>query len=415
MGLTSPPRALRFGRRAGKSRSGKRRVLVAALACVAIPGPAARAQADFAACLNDLRSQALAHGVTSATFSAYAAGLQPNDAPKFLEAQPEFNIPIWDYLGALVDDQRVSDGRANMRAYPNALARAEERFGVDRFVIAAVWGVESDYGRDFGKRPVLASLASLSCAETPRRDYFRTEFIAALRILQTGQIRPEHFYGSWAGAFGHTQFMPTTFFKSAVDMEGDGRADIVDSAPDALGSTANYLRQHGWKPGLTWGFEVRAPAAYKGPTGRHAKHPMAFWAAHGLTKINGSALGAGEAGLLLPAGPGGPAFLVTRNFDALYSYNEAESYALAIGLLSDRLRGRPPVAAPWPGGERGLSRLERREMQTLLKERGYDVGNSDGVLGVKSRAAMADAQRKMGMNANGWASAQFLMALRRSP
>ncbi|HVB89292.1 MAG TPA: lytic murein transglycosylase [Beijerinckiaceae bacterium] len=393
---------------------GKRHAIATLVACLAIFGAAASARADFASCLSALRGQALAHGITSATFSNYAAGLKPNDAPKFLGAQPEFNIPVWDYLGGLVDQQRVSDGVAQMKAHAHALATAEERFGVDRFVVAAVWGVESDYGRDFGKRPVVASLASLSCVASRRQAYFRKEFVAALRLLQERQVRPDRFYGSWAGAFGNTQFMPTTFFQSAVDMDGDGRADIIDSPADALGSTANFLRQHGWKPGLPWGFEVRLPTGYKGPSGRRAKRTMAFWTAHGLRKAYGSGLGAGAAALLLPAGRAGPAFLVTRNFEALYSYNEAESYALAIGLLSNRLRGLPPLAAPWPGGERGLSRIERREMQALLTKRGYDIGEADGVLGAKSRAAMADAQRKMGMTPNGWATPQLLKALEAS-
>jgi len=377
------------------------RLLVAALAAAGSLAITSPARADFATCLNGLRSEALAHGITDASFAAFALNLQPNDAPKFLGAQPEFDIPVWDYLGGLVDDQRVSEGLAQMRLHSRALSLAQQRFGVDRFIIAALWGVESDYGRKFGKRPVLASLASLSCAAGRRRSYFRTEFIAALRILQNGQVRPDRFYGSWAGAFGITQFMPTTFFRSAVDMDGDGRADIVDSTADALGSTANYLRQHGWRPGEPWGFEVRLPRAYKGPVGMRTRRTMAFWRSHGLRRVNGAALGMGVAALILPAGRAGPAFLVTPNFDALVSYNEAQSYGLAIGLLADRLRGGPPLRTPWPNGERGLSRIERRELQTLLKECGYQVGRIDGVLGAKSRAAMADIQVKLKMAPNG--------------
>ena len=196
------------------------------------------------------------------------------------EVQPEFKTPIWDYLAGLVDEERVNDGRAMMARWGQALALAQSRFGVDPATVTAVWGVESDYGRSFGTRPVVQSLATLACGGR-RAGYFRSELFAALKIIQHGDIDPAQFNGSWAGAFGHTQFMPSTFLRVAVDLDGDGRKDLINSVPDALGSTANYLRKGGWVPGGEWGFEVRLPEHYAGPSGRTRKQPMAAWAARG--------------------------------------------------------------------------------------------------------------------------------------
>ncbi len=357
----------------------------------------------------------MAGGVGAATFDKATHGLSPNpDVLAMAEAQPEFKTPIWDYLAGLVDEERVSDGRAMMSRYGQALAAAEGRYGVDKATITAVWGVESDFGRSFGTRPIVQSLATLACSGNRRAGYFRSELIAALKILQRGDIDPTQFSGSWAGAFGHTQFMPSTFLRIAVDLDGDGRKDLINSVPDAVGSTAAYLRKSGWVTSGEWGFEVRLPAHYSGPSGRKGKQPMAAWAARGITRIDGGPLGGGpDAALLLPAGAAGPAFLVTRNFDAIYSYNAAESYALAIAILSDRLRGRQGIVAPWPTSDPGLSRAERREVQTLLMRRGYDLdGKADGVIGTKTKQAISDFQSKSGMRPDGRASASVLAALR---
>jgi lytic murein transglycosylase len=372
--------------------------------------PAMAAAGGFEDCLAGLRGAA---GVDAATFDKATRGLQPNpEVLEFAKSQPEFKTPIWDYLASLVDEERVSDGRAMMARWSQALASAQSHYGVDPATITAVWGVESDYGRAFGARPIVQSLATLSCGGT-RQAYFRSEFIAGLKILQHGDIDQAQFNGSWAGAFGHTQFMPSTFLRIAVDLDGDGRKDLINSVPDALGSTAAYLRKGGWTPGAEWGFEVRLPEHYSGHSGRTHKEPMAAWAARGVTRIDGSGLGGGSAGLLLPAGANGPAFLVTRNFDAIYSYNAAESYALAIALLSDRLRGRQGLVTAWPTNDLGLSRADRRELQTLLMRRGYDLdGKADGVIGTKSKQAIADFQAKTGLAPNGRASASVLAALR---
>jgi lytic murein transglycosylase len=386
-----------------------RRALVVLSALIA----SAPARADFDGCVAGLRGRAQSAGVSAETFQRATQGLTPNDAPNFLANQPEFSTPIWDYLAGLVDEERVADGKAAMRANAGALRAAAQRFGVDVETIVGVWGVESNFGKGFGWRPIIQSLATLSCTPNRRQDYFRGELIAALKIVEAGDVDPAEFKGSWAGAFGHTQFMPSTFLRLAVDMDGDGRRDVIGSVADAVGSTANFLRKAGWVSGQPWGFEVILPQGYAGPSGRGAKQPMSSWAARGLKRADGEAMSGPSAGLLLPAGRNGPAFLVTKNFDALYAYNAAESYALAIAHLSDRLRGEGPFATPWPTDDPGLSREERREVQTLLMRMGYDLdGKADGVMGTKSRAAIADYQSRSGMTRNGRSSRKLLDALR---
>ena len=372
----------------------------------------AEARADFASCLRSIRSDATAHGIPAATFDQATAGVQPD--MKILDLQknqPEFKTPIWDYMAGLVDDERVADGKEGMRKNARAFAEAEERYGVSRYIVAAVWGVESNFGKEMGSRPLIQSLATLACYGE-RANYFRGELIATLKIVANGDIPADRLVGSWAGAFGQTQFMPSTFLRLAVDLDGDGRRDIVDSTADAIGSTANYLHHSGWRTGTPWGYEVKLPEGYSGPSGRRQKASMSSWAARGITRIDGSPLGGGEAGLLLPAGPNGPAFLVTSNFDAIYSYNAAESYALAIAHLADRLAGGGEFVTPWPTDDPGLSRAQRRELQQLLTKRGYDVGEPDGAIGNKTREAIADYQRKLGRTADGRASAKVLAALK---
>ncbi len=362
-----------------------------------------------------MRGQAAAEGISAAAFDRAFSGVQPDmSVLELMDNQPEFKTPIWDYMAALVDEERVTDGRAAMRQHAQALAAAESRYGVDRHVIAGVWGVESNFGKDIGGRPLVQSLATIACHGSRRRDYFRGELFATLKIIDAGDIDPRRLNGSWAGAFGHTQFMPSTFQRLAVDLDGDGRRDVVDSVPDAVGSTANFLRKAGWNAGLPWGFEVRIPPGYGGPSGRKAKRPVSSWASLGVARIDGRPLtGDYPAGLLLPAGPNGPAFLVTRNFDALYSYNAAESYGLAIAVLSDRLRGAPGIRAAWPTDDPPLSRAERREMQRLLAARGYDVGEPDGRVGQKTRDAIKDIERRLGMAPTGRPGGKVLEALKR--
>ncbi len=384
------------------------------LACSTTIAWAQSPNPEFDRCLDTLRAPARAAGVQEATFARFTQGLSPDmSVIDRLNFQPEFRTAIWDYMAGLVDDERVAQGQALMAQHAQTLARVNERFGVDPATVVAVWGVESNFGQSFGKSPLVQSLGTLSCFGR-RQAYFRGEFYATLRILQAGHIAPERLVGSWAGAFGHTQFMPSTFERLAVDFDGDGRADLMDSTTDALASTANFLQKAGWQTGQPWGFEVKLPQGFSTTgEGRRTKRAMGEWAARGVKRVDGSALPtAGSAGLLTPAGPQGPAFLVLRNFDALYSYNAAESYGLAIAHLSDRLRGGGAFTTPWPTDDPGISRAERRELQTLLIQRGHDIGEVDGMLGEKSRAAIRAEQQRLGQETSGRAGQKLLKALR---
>ncbi|MGK0556762.1 lytic murein transglycosylase [Bordetella bronchiseptica] len=390
----------------------------AAAATPALAAPAAATPADldaYRACLKQLRGDAIKSGVQAATYDAQTASLAPDmDVLGFLDAQPEFKTPIWDYMAGLVDEERIEDGRQALARHADVLARAQAEYGVDPATVVAVWGVESNFGKNLGGRPLLTSLSTLSCFGR-RQSYFRGEFFATLKIIQDEHMQPERLAGSWAGAFGQTQFMPSTYLRLAVDFDGDGRRDLVDSVPDALGSTANFLRRAGWQTGQPWGFEVKLPAGMDlAGTGRRNKQPMSSWQARGIKRVDGGALPAGDApaALLAPAGAQGPVFLVLRNFDALYSYNAAESYALAIAHLSDRLRGDLPFARAWPTDDPGLSRAERRELQELLLARGFDIGKPDGVIGARTRQALQTVQGQLGLPADGRAGQKTLKALR---
>lgn len=392
------------------------RTCIAALTFAAgfIAATAATAQ-DFRSCVSGLRSEAASRGVSTAVFDRAMAGVEPD--PKVIEAmqnQPEFKWPIWDYLAALVDEEKVTQGRDMLRRHAATLAQAEQIYGVDRHTIVAVWGVESDYGQISGRWPLVQALSTAACLAPRRRDFFKGELFSTLKIIERGDLRKEQLVGSWAGAFGHTQFIPSTYLRLAVDGDGDGRRDLVDSIPDALHSTANFMKRAGWVTGAPWGYEVRVPAGYSGPSGRRAKSPLSDWAARGIKRLDGGALtGSGSAGLLLPAGANGPAFLVFKNYDAAFSYNGADSYALAISLLSDRLRGRPGIRTPWPTDDLGLSRAERRELQTLLIARGYDIGGPPtGAVGPKTRAAIEDVESRIGMKPTGRPGQKVLAALR---
>ena len=378
---------------------------------------------SFESCVKGLRQSVVSQGIQGEVFDRAMQGVEPDpDVLKAFSFQPEFRTAIWDYLAGLVDQERVDDGRDKLKEWSKVLDEAEQKYGVDRNVIVAVWGVESNYGRIQGKRDILRSLTTLICADK-RQAFFRGELLATLRILQSGDIPPELLVGSWAGAFGQTQFMPTTYQRLAVDFDGDGRRDIVGSVPDALGSTANFLKRAGWVTGQPWGVEVKLPANYSGPSGRRTKQSLEQWKSLGIAPVkvtakNGQVTnmsnlpGTTQAALLLPAGAKGPAFLVFRNFDAIFSYNAAESYALAIAHLSDRLRGSGMFQTAWPTDDPGTSRAERRQIQQALLDRGYDIGEVDGLIGAKSRAAISAFQQSKSLTVNGRAGQQVLKALR---
>jgi lytic murein transglycosylase len=376
-------------------------------------------QSEFESCLVRLQPAAQKSGVEPASYRRFTQGTQADfTVLEKLDYQPEFRLAIWDYLASLVDDERVADGKANLISHAEVLRRVEAAYGVDSATVVAVWGVESDYGRITGKYPLVQALGTLSCFGR-RQGYFQGEFFAALRILQRGDVAPERLNGSWAGAFGHTQFMPATYERLAVDFDGDGRRDLVDNSADALASTANFLRRGSWQSGQPWGFEVRLPAGFDASlAGRKNKRALSEWAERGVLAVDGQPLArpglaaSDRTGILIPAGLRGPAFLVTRNFDVIYGYNAAESYALAIAHLADRLRGGGPFATPWPTDDPGLSRAERRELQTLLAGRGHDIGAIDGALGEKSRAAIKVEQARLGQDATGRGGQKILRALR---
>jgi glucose-6-phosphate 1-epimerase len=389
-------------------------------ATVASPAQPKVDAAEYRGCLARLRGQATAAGLRADILDMHLMPVTPDASVlPLLDAQPEFTTPIWDYLAALVDEQRIDDGRAMLQAHAGTLSRITTQYGVDPETVVAVWGVESDYGKTFGKRPLLQSLATLSCFGR-RQDFFRGELLATLALLQAGDLRAEGLTGSWAGAFGHTQFMPSTYKRIAVDFDGDGRRDLVGSIPDALASTANYLKRAGWRTGEPWGFEVKLPAGFDASlAGRRSKRALSDWTARGVTRMDGTALvGRGvpadaQAGVLLPAGAAGPAFLVLRNFDAIYAYNAAESYALAIAHLSDRLRGGGAFTKAWPTDDPGLGRTERRELQTLLLARGHAIGEVDGLIGTLSRRAIVVEQQRLGITpADGRAGTRILEVLR---
>jgi glucose-6-phosphate 1-epimerase len=376
---------------------------------------------ELARCLPEMRGRAVDAGLPAARFDALIAEVQPDASVlPLLDAQPEFVSPIWDYLAALVDRQRVEDGRRLLQEHADLLDRIEAEYGVDRAYVLAVWGVESDYGQATGSRELRSSLLALSCAGR-RQAFFRSELIHLLKLIDSGDLAPtgqRPLLGSWAGAFGQTQFMPSTYTRLAVDFDRNGRRDLVDSVDDALASTANYLKRAGWRSGQAWGIEVQLPEGFRPGGGRKATAPISTWQARGLRRADGTALvDAGtpaerSAGLLLPAGVEGPAFLVFRNFEALYSYNAAESYALAIAHLADRIRGGEGFARAWPTDDAGLSRAERRELQTLLIARGHDIGEVDGRLGARSREAIKAEQSRLGWDADGRAGQKLLQALR---
>lgn len=377
----------------------------------------AQSASSFSSCLQSLQAEANRSGVSTATYSKLTSNLDPDlSILEKLNYQPEFRQPIWDYMASLVDEQRVTEGQAKLLQHADTLQRVEQIYGVDPATVVAVWGVESNFGQNFGSYPIIQALGTLSCYGR-RQAFFRKEFFAALKIVQTGDISAEEFKGSWAGAFGHTQFMPTTFERLAVDFDGDGRRDLMNNTADALGSTANYLKRNGWRTGQIWGFEVKLPQGFNvSGEGRRTKRSLLTWQQRGLTGVLGQPLSdfapsSEVAGLLTPAGAQGAAFLVFKNFDVIYSYNAAESYALAIAHLSDRLREGPGFFTPWPTDDLGLSREQRVTLQNILLARGHDIGEADGIIDTKSREAIKQEEARFNMPVSGRAGQKILRHL----
>jgi lytic murein transglycosylase len=373
------------------------------------------AAANFETCVAGMWSDAARRNITRANFERFTAGLQPDlRIMDLMDSQPEFTKSIWDYLDILVNDTRIAKGREVLAKYKPQFDAVEKLYGVDRTIIASIWGVESNYSTQMGDRSVLQSTATLACIGR-RQKYFKDEFLSALEILNRGDLRPEQMRGSWAGAFGPTQFMPTAFKRYAVDADGDGRRDVVDDAADLIASTANNLKKDGWQTGQTWGFEVVLPKGFNFMLADRAKAlRVAQWEHLGLKRAGGQSFPhpAEKAYLLAPAGAEGPGFLMLQNFRVIMKYNPAEAYAMAIGHFADRLRGGAPFIQPWPRQERVLSRAERLELQQLLAQRGFYRGTPDGQLGGMTREALRGFQASIGTPADGFASSDVLEKLR---
>jgi membrane-bound lytic murein transglycosylase B len=370
---------------------------------------------SFTAWRQAFRGRALAQGIRPQVFDAAFQGIGVNEEVVRLDGrQAEFSKPIWEYLDGAASAARVEMGRGMRRQLAPTMASIERSYGVDSDVVLAIWGMESNYGDNRGSMPVIESLATLAY-EGRRRDFAEEQLIAALRILQSGDVDPAHMVGSWAGAMGHTQFMPTSYLSTAVDFDGDGRRDVWSSDPtDALASAANYLADAGWQRGRPWGMEVRVPTGFNyGSADQSNRRPASDWMARGVTRLDGSALpDHGPAAIIAPAGARGPAFVVYQNFYVIKKYNNATSYAMGVGHLGDRIAGGGSFAGAWPRGERELSRTEKVELQERLTARGYATGKMDGVIGPDTINAIRAWQSAQGLMPDGFATASLLQALR---
>lgn len=392
---------------------------------------------DWSQCVAALRAELPNYRqVSRDTFERYAGAAQ--DMRPTVEtatrSQPEFVKKIWDYVALLADAERVADGKAVLQREAARLPPIERRHGIDAASLVAVFGVETDYGRIEGRYPVVDATLSRACARPDSKER-RGQFFAALSLLQSGAVRSDDFRGSWAGAFGLTQFMPGTFIQHQADGDGDGTVDIYSSVPDALATTANFLQSLGWKGQLPWGVEVRVPAGVaaqwnalerdhaclangngNGGDGGGKCRSVTQWLAAGVQRVDGGKgrplPGDTRAALLMPAGADGPAWLVTRNYEAVWRYNRADAYALAIGLLADALRGDPPLRTPWPTDDAGLSRAEFRELQSLLVRRGHDSVTPDGHDGPLTQQAVRAEEAARGWPPTGRAGQKLLAALR---
>jgi membrane-bound lytic murein transglycosylase B len=383
------------------------------LFAAALPGiqpGMAQDETVFRGFLGALWPDAKARGIRKQTFDAALTGIALDPAViRLTEKQSEFSKPVWDYVANALSPQRLEKGRALLQKHATTVAGIEKTYGVDGGVLLGIWGMETSFGAVTGDKDVIRSLASLAFVRY-RGDFFRNELLAALEIIDQGWADRDDLRGSWAGAMGQTQFMPTTYRSYSVDFDRDGHRDIWNSVPDALASTANYLRGHGWTPGLPWGFEIIVPNTFD-YRGKQAS--FAEWARRGARRADGAPMpNSGEARLFFPAGVNGPLLLVTTNFDAIKQYNNSESYALAVAHLGDRLKGGSGFKARWPSDEPQLTQPDRIEVQKRLAALGYDVGEADGRIGSKTREALRDFQQSRGHVPDGYPSPQMLQALR---
>jgi membrane-bound lytic murein transglycosylase B len=386
----------------------------AAQAPAPAPLPVAGGDEKFQAFVRDFQATALARGVTAETYAKAMTGIAPiTTINTIIAEQPEFVRPVWAYLDSAVSQRRVNDARSLLSQNAALLANIEARTGVPKEILVAIWGMETNYGRNLGTYNLFAALATQAYDGT-RQGFARRELINALLLLQQNDYVPAEMVSSWAGAFGQTQFIPSTFFKYATDGDGDGKIDLWHSTADALASTAQLFQREGWEAGKPWVYEVALPKsfAYQDADLGTLK-PLSEWSARGVTLYSGGALPVGDdmASLYLPAGANGPALLTMNNFRMIMKYNNAASYALAVGMLADRAMDRPGIQAPWPRSEKPLSRAERLRFQTDLAALGYDTGELDGLLGRKTRAALRDYQASRGLIADAYPTQAMLSLL----
>lgn len=389
--------------------------LLAAGICVTMASTAF-ADAKFESFIQTLWPKAKAAGISRDVFDRAFAGITDPDPTvlKLANDQPEFTSTTSQYLGKAVTQIRIDAGQSMKSSQADLLAAIEKRYKVDRAVLLAIWGMESNFGKDKGQMSVMRSLATLLYSGR-RKDYARNQYIAALKILQSGIVSADNFTGSWAGAMGHTQFVPTSYISFAVDWTGDGKKDIWNSSQDALASTANYLAKAGWKNDRPWGWEVQLPAKFdRALIGRSNWRPVAEWAKLGLKPARGGNFSAAKADafVMVPQGVEGPAFLVTRNFMAIMDYNQSHSYALAVGHLADRIKGGQPFVGSWPNVDYDLTFDQRVEIQTLLYRRGFDPGGTDGRFGARTYEAILGFQHKTGIKLDGTPTVALLERLR---
>jgi lytic murein transglycosylase len=373
------------------------------------------ANSGFQAWINGFRRRAMAQGISSSTLNRAFRGVEyDNDVIRRDRNQSEFTKTIWEYLDSAVSDSRVKNGKKALREQRRRLNRIEATYGVDKEVVVAVWGMESNYGNHRGNMNVIQSLATLAY-DGRRGRFFEKQLIAALKILQSGDVAPRKMTGSWAGAMGHTQFIPTSYLAYAVDFTGDGKRDIWSEDPsDALASTAAYLKRFGWVKGQPWGVEVQLPRGFNyGLASRSVKKSPAEWARLGIVGTNGRAVpNHGTASILLPAGGNGAAFMIFKNFSVIERYNAADAYVIGVGHLSDRIAGGPAIQAKWPRGDRSLNFRERKELQQRLSRAGFNTGGVDGKIGPKTLAAIRSYQASKGLIPDGYASLKLLRRLR---
>jgi membrane-bound lytic murein transglycosylase B len=365
-------------------------------------------------CVEGLWPSAKSAGVTRATFDRAFQGFTPD--PEVIEQanyQPEYVKPIGEYIDRAVSEKRIATGKLKLAEYQDLVAGLEKRYGVDRHIIVAIWGVESNYGALPGDMNVIRSLATLICSGTKAK-FARPQLVSALKILQRGDVSFEAMNGSWAGAMGHTQFIPTTYTAYAVDQDGDGKRDIWNNIPDALASTASYLKVSNWRAGETWGYEVKLPKGFNPKRVGESTKSLGEWQKIGVVKVNGEPFprAADKASLFAPEGTRGPSFLVLNNFRSILRYNVAKSYALAVGHLADRLKGYGPFVQQWPTDETHLSLAQRTELQQLLIAQGLMEGEPDGVIGPATLEAVRTYQRAKTLPVDGFPSLTILKKLR---